>query len=168
MSASSDTVRLVATPLRAEQCSGLSRVDFADCYRGRTARRGLTAMEVARAMFEHPPAWVGALMVTRNAVVGCLGLKTPNSARASARRPQAGIFPVISDSPGELLLGLDDKHLDFRIWVSVQPVEGGTDIRTSTLVRLHGWPGRLYLFLIMPFHKLLSRHMLARALRAIA
>ncbi|MGZ5194471.1 MAG: DUF2867 domain-containing protein [Ramlibacter sp.] len=168
MSTATNSVRLIPTPQRAEQCSGLSRIDFADCYHGRTARRGLTAMGVARAMFEHPPAWVGALMATRNAVMGCLGLKTPSSARASARRAQAGIFPVLSETPGEVLLGLDDKHLDFRIWVSVQPIEGGTDIRTSTLVHLHGWPGRLYLFLIMPFHKLLSRYMLARALRAIA
>jgi hypothetical protein len=168
MSASTDSVRLVPTPLRAEQCSGLPRVDFADCYQGRTERRGLSAMQIARAMFEHPPAWVRALMGARNALVGWLGLKKTTSARASSRRPKAGIFPVLSDTPAEVLLGLDDKHLDFRIWISVQPTEGGADIRTSTLVRLHGRPGRLYLFVVMPFHKLLSRYLLARALRAIA
>jgi hypothetical protein len=168
MTASTDSVRLVPTPLRAEQCSGLPRIDFADCYQGRTGRHGLLAMQVARAMFEHPPAWVGALMGMRNALVACFGLKRPNSARASARRPKAGISPVLSETAAEVLLGLNDKHLDFRIWVSVQPTEGGADIRTSTLVLLHGWPGRFYLFLIMPFHKLLSRYMLARALRAIA
>jgi hypothetical protein len=75
---------------------------------------------------------------------------------------------VLSEIPGEVVLGLDDKHLDFRIWVCVRAVDGGTDIWSSTLVRLHGRPGRIYLFLIMPFHKLLSSYMLARALKALS
>jgi len=116
-------------------------------------------------MFERPPRWIEGLMSTRNAIVGRLGLKTPQNAPEAGKGPQAGIFPVLSEMPNEVVLGLDDKHLDFRIWVCVQGVDGGTDIWASTLVRWHGWPGRLYLFLIMPFHKLLSRYMLGRALR---
>src|SRR5438105_8219168 len=159
-------VRLVPTPPRAIQCSGLSPIDFSDCYHGYTHRRGLGAMQAARATFDRPPAWVNGLMATRNAIVGVFGLKTPSSEGATARRPKVGIFPVLSETPDEVLLGMDDKHLDFRIWISVQARDGGTDVSASTLVRLHGWPGRIYLFLIMPFHKLLSRYMLARALRA--
>lgn len=168
MTASNPSVLLIPTPPRAAQSSGLPRIDFADCYHGHTNRAGATAMEVARAMFENPPGWVSALMATRDGIVGRLGLKTAGHATEAGRGPSAGIFPVISDMPNEVVLGLDDKHLDFRIWVSVQGMDGGTDVRLCTLVRLHGWPGRIYLTTIMPFHKLLSRLMLKRALKSLA
>ena len=65
--------------------------------------------------------------------------------------------------PDEVVLGLDDKHLDFRIWVSVRENAQGSEIWMSTLVRYNGVSGRIYLFLIKPFHKVLSRLMLRRA-----
>ena len=167
MAASNPSILLIPTPSQAEQSSGLPRIDFADCYHGHTARAGITAMEVARAAFENPPAWISGLMAVRDGIVGRLGLKTARNAPEAAQGAKAGIFPVISEMPNEVVLGLDDKHLDFRIWVSVQGMDGGTDVRMSTLVRLHGWPGRIYLASIMPFHKLLSRLMLARALKAL-
>ena len=159
-------VLLIPTPPQAERSAGLPAIDFSDCYHGHTVRAGVTAMQAATAMFERPPAWVNALMATRDGVVRRLGLKTSRDAVGDGKNPKAGIFPVLSEMPNEVVLGLDDKHLDFRIWVSAQAADGGTDIRMSTLVRLHGRPGRVYLFLIMPFHKLLSRLMLARALAA--
>ena len=165
----SNTVFVISTPPQAQRSAGLPEIDFSDCYHGYTQRGGVTATEAARAMFEHPPAWVSALMAARDAVVGRLGLKTSRDAVEAARTRKIGIFPMLTEMPNEVVLGLDDKHLDFRIWVSVQAVEGGgTSIWASTLVRLHGWPGRLYLFVIMPFHKLLSRGMLKRALKALS
>ncbi len=161
------SILLIPTPSQAVQSSGLPRIDFADCYHGHTARAGVTAMEAAQAAFDKPPGWVGALMAVRDGVVGRLGLKTSRAAAAAATGSKAGFFPVISEMPNEVVLGLDDKHLDFRIWVSTQGMDGGTDVRMSTLVRLHGRPGRIYLTAIMPFHKLLSRHMLRRSLRSL-
>lgn len=167
MAVSNPSILLIPTPSQAEQSCGLPRIDFADCYHGHTARAALTAMEVARAMFDKPPGWADALMAVRDGVVGRLGLKTARDATEAARGAKAGIFPVMSEMPNEVVLGLDDRHLDFRIWVSVQGVDGGSDVRMSTLVRLHGWPGRVYLTTIMPFHKLLSRHLLRRALKQL-
>lgn len=160
----STAIRLVATPLQAELASGLAPIDFADCYQGRTARRGLSAAQVAHAMFEQPPAWVNALMAVRNGIVRWFGLKTPGNV---APGPRVGIFPLVSQSAGEVVLGLDDKHLDFRIWLAVRDKPDGTEAWMSTLVRYNGVSGRVYLFLIMPFHRLLSRYMLGRALRLL-
>ena len=162
----SSTVQLVATPLEAELNSGLAPIDFADCYHGQVARSGLTALQVAHVMFTQPPGWVNALMAVRNAIVRRFGVKTP--AAMSHASPKVGIFPLISERPDHVVLGLDDKHLDFRIWVSVRNNAQGSDIRMSTLVRFNGVWGRVYLFLIMPFHRLLSRFMLGRALRTLA
>ena len=167
MSTLNPSILLIPTPSQAEQSSGLPRLDFADCYHGHVARTGITAMEVARAAFDKPPGWVDGLMSVRDGVVGRLGLKTARDAEAAAAGSKAGIFPIISEMPNEVVLGLDDKHLDFRIWVSVQGMDGGTDVRMSTLVRLHGWPGRIYLAAVMPFHNLLSRRMLRRALTSL-
>lgn len=155
------SIQLVATPLRAELSSGLAPIDFADCYHAQVHRRGLTALQVAHAMFMHPPAWVNALMAVRNAVVARFGLKT----EASGPGPRVGIFPLVAERPDEVVLGLDDKHLDFRIWVCVRESAQGSEIWMSTLVRYNGVSGRIYLFLIKPFHKLLSRFMLRRAAR---
>lgn len=162
------TIRLVATPLQAELSSGLKPIDFADCYHGHTSRRGLAALQVAHAMFEQPPAWVNALMAVRNRIVRVFGLKTPESAAAGPGGARVGIFPLLSQSPGEVVMGLDDKHLDFRIWLAVRDKSDGTEVWTSTLIRFNGASGRIYLFLIKPFHKLLVRHMLRRALRLLA
>lgn len=159
------SIHLVATPLRAELASGLSPIDFADCYHGRLPRGGLTALQVAHAMFEQPPGWVNALMAMRNGIVRWFGLKTPQDAAKGTAGPLVGIFPLVSQSPGEVVMGLDDKHLDFRIWLAVRPVADGSEVLMSTLIRHNGISGRIYLFLVMPFHKLLSRYMLARALR---
>jgi hypothetical protein len=162
------TIRLVATPLQAELSSGLKPVDFADCYQGHTSRRGLQALQVAHAMFEQPPGWIEALMALRNRIVRVFGLKTPETVAPGSHGPQVGIFPLVSQSPGEVVLGLDDKHLDFRIWLAVRDKADGTEVWASTLIRFNGVWGRIYLFLIMPFHKLLVRHMLRRALRLLA
>ncbi len=162
------TIRLVATPLQAELSSGLKPIDFADCYHGHTSRRGLAALQVAHAMFEQPPGWVNALMSLRNRIVRWFGLKTPETVPKGSLGPQVGVFPLLSHSPGEVVLGLDDKHLDFRIWLAVRDKSDGTEVWTSTLIRFNGASGRIYLFLIMPFHKLLVRHMLRRALRMLA
>ena len=172
MAALRHSIVLVPTPARAGESSGLPRIDFSDCYHGHAARSGITAMQVARAAFDNPPRWSAGLMAVRDSVVGRLGLKTSRYAAGTAggespSRAKAGIFPVISETPGEVVLGLDDRHLDFRIWVSVQGNGGGSDVRMSTLVRLHGWPGRAYLAAVMPFHKLLSRMMLRRALKSL-
>lgn len=166
MTASNPAVLLIPTPPQAAHSSGLPAIDFDDCYHGHTARSGVTAMEAVKAMVERQPRWVSLLIATRDAVVGRMGLKTAAHA-APPGSPRAGFFPVLSEMPNEVVLGLDDKHLDFRIWVSVQGVDGGTDVWLSTLVRRHGWPGRVYLFIIMPFHKLLSRYLLARALKEL-
>ncbi|MDO8065265.1 MULTISPECIES: DUF2867 domain-containing protein [unclassified Janthinobacterium] len=63
----------------------------------------------------------------------------------------------------ELVVGGDDKHLDFRIWISIQPSLKGSEVTVSTLVKINNLFGRVYLFIIMPFHKLLTRSLLERA-----
>ena len=62
-----------------------------------------------------------------------------------------------------MVLGFDDRHLDFRIVVETQAAgEDQTSVRLMTLIRRHNLLGRAYLAAIMPFHKLIVASMLSR------
>ena len=75
---------------------------------------GLDAERAARLALDRIPVWAQVLMRLRNALVAPFGLK---AAPDGTLPPEAsiGTFPVISRAPDKVVLGLDDKHLDFRI-----------------------------------------------------
>lgn len=158
------TVTEIPTPAHALASAALANSDFSDAWRGQTDRGGVTAMQVAIGMFKDPPRWVNTLMSVRDGIVGRFGLKTSAHLPADSPGGSAGIFPVLLNTPTEVVLGADDKHLDFRIWVHVAPHGGGSQLTACTVVRTHNRFGRLYLATIMPLHRLLSRKMLARAI----
>jgi len=124
---------------------------------------------LARFIFSHQPAWVSTLMAIRDALVGGLGLKTAKSLTslgAQSRAGRLGIFKIYDTSSTEVILGEDDKHLDFRLSVlcSKQPSPGGCrHLTLSTVVRCHNRLGRLYIFAIAPFHRLVVQSSLRRA-----
>lgn len=162
-------VLAVPTPQAALRNCGLAHIDFSDGYRGRIGLANLTSLQVARAVFDNPPRWVVALMSVRNRVVAPFGLKTPQQLhKDTAGQRLVGIFPLLSESEEEVILGGDDRHLDFRIWASVRADQTGCEVTISTLVHINNSFGRGYLFAVMPFHGMLSRYMLRRGLRHIA
>lgn len=120
--------------------------DFLDCYSvpstlspAEAARRGLAL-----------PSWAAVLFRLRNALVRPFGLKTGAS--------DAQIFPTCLETEDELILGTDDRHLNFRIGL----IREGGRIYMSTWVRPHNRWGSAYLALVMPFHILISRGAVAR------
>lgn len=121
---------------------------FADCY-GAAVPAGADAVAVTRAAFQSPPAWITFLLRLRNRIVGLIGLKGA----------ELGGFPLISERPDFVCMGFDDWHLDFRL---VATVAGGTASLT-TIVRTHNIVGRLYMAAILPFHRVIVRTMLRRA-----
>jgi hypothetical protein len=86
------------------------------------------------------------------------GLKT--SPPKGTYPDSVGIFPVLSQSPSRLVAGFDDKHLDFRVVVDVSAAGPGQQVTATTLVLTHNRLGRVYLAVIMPFHRLIVRSML--------
>jgi hypothetical protein len=155
-------VLLIPTPTAAIRASGLSRIDFADGYSGQADRTYANAEQAARAVFADPPPMVQCLMALRNGIVAPFGLKAgiDFSDRGLGK---IDVFPIISNTGAEVVVGGDDKHLDFRIWISIQPSLKGSEVTISTLVKINNLLGRIYLSTIMPFHKLLSRSLLQRA-----
>jgi hypothetical protein len=89
------------------------------------------------------------------------GLKTGRE--AGDRREWIGIFPVETMTPDRIVLGFDDKHLDFRVVIDVAPRGDGCEVTATTLVREHNFLGRLYLTTILPFHRAIVPALLRRA-----
>jgi hypothetical protein len=78
-----------------------------------------------------------------------------------------GFFPVLSKSAGELVMGEDDRHLDFRLAVLLRAgAAGDRELVVVTVVHCHNWLGRTYLKVIAPFHRLIALASLEQAARA--
>jgi hypothetical protein len=139
----------------------LSGAQFTDRYVLVANGLSLTPMSAARRVLERTPRWVDGV---RDLVVRPFRLKT-GAEIASAPEARIGMFPLVSRSPGAVVLGLDDRHLDFRILVEVKDLGmGRQEIAASTTVKTHNLLGRIYLATIMPFHKIIVPAMLAQVL----
>ena len=137
--------------------------DFMDCYRA-TDVPAYPDMETAmRASVAHMPAWIGHLMDLRNRIVGPLGLKAGRHSRQNGDTEE-GQFALESDGKrilftvrerreDEIIIGEDDRHLDFRITI----FRDDSGWYVATWVHPHAWYGWVYLYTVMPFHKLIMR-----------
>lgn len=119
---------------------------------------------LARFVLSRQPAWVARLMALRDALMRPFGLKTSRQLRAAGdgqRDRRIGIFRIYETTPDEIILGEDDKHLDFRVSVMVRPPQ----LIVSTVVHCHNRLGRAYILLIAPFHRAVVRANLRQAAR---
>jgi hypothetical protein len=124
---------------------------------------------LARFIFAHQPAWIGKLTTLRDTIVAGFGLKTTRELASlgnSAKAQRVGIFKIYSTSKNEIVVGEDDKHLDFRVSVLCSGEPGSTSggqLTLSTVVHCHNLLGHTYLFVIAPFHRLVVKASLRRA-----
>jgi hypothetical protein len=130
------------------------RPDWQDCQRlpvSATAARDPRAW--ADAIFHDPPPWVAASLRLRDRVVSLLGMKLADT----------GDFPIVARADDEVLVGSDDRHLDFR--ASVHRTDDTVDV--VTVVQTHNRLGRLYLIPVRMVHGVMVRRMLRRASRSL-
>lgn len=102
------------------------------------------------------PRWVAALLALRQTVVGLIGIE----------RAEASVFAVDEVVGEEALIVADEAHLDFRVAVGVDAAAGL--VRLTTVVRLHGWRGRLYFLPVRLLHSPVVFALLHRAARRLA
>jgi len=137
----------------------LPGADWADQY-GIEVRGSLSPREALNEMLARSPGWIAGLLSLRNQIVSPLGLK---GARLQVGE---GGFPVVAEGPEELILGLNDRHLDFRLVLNTRPAgHGCTFVSLATLVAPHNLGGRTYLAAILPFHRLIVSQMLSTLYR---
>ena len=124
--------------------------DFLDCY---AVNSTLELRHAANELMSFP-WWVRGLMILRNALVRPFGLTTETDETVD----KVGLFPIESESATEIVVGFDDKHLNFRLGIG----RDGEQIYLATWVQPHNVGGRLYLGLVMPFHVIIIRSSLKR------
>jgi hypothetical protein len=169
---SAHAVTAVALPLESGIATLYAQTHLADAYSVELPGEASKNPEVlARFVFTQLPGWATTLMKIRDALVAGLGLKTAKRIQASDAKAQAsriGLFKIYSSAPAEIILGEDDKHLDFRLslLVSDAPSSSGKQrLTVSTVVHCHNRMGRTYIFLIAPFHRWIMQACLRRAAR---
>ena len=139
--------------------TGVTEPDFADvqivALRGAT---GISAEEWVRAIVDRRsiPGWVKGLFVVRAVLVPLIGLRQSEERAAD---PFA-VREVVGD---EALVVTDAPHLEFRMAVAADDAAGL--LRATTVVRFHGWRGRLYFVPVGVLHGPVLRSMMLRAVR---
>lgn len=131
----------------------LPMADFRDAFAIDVESADLDAPEAARRAFSRQPGWIDGLLALRNLAMAPFGLKTGADPKLPPGK-RYGIFPVVSSTPERVVLGFDDRHLDFRIVIDVNTVSPRMRrVTATTLVHRNNAFGHAYLAAIMPFHK---------------
>ena len=163
------TVRAVPLPPQSELASLFNGAHLADAF-AITLSEGvpLDIDSLARAILGAPSLWFRVLLACRDVLVTPFGIKTSAQLRSELLATSAAhidFFPILSREAHELVIGAQDRHLDFRTSVLLRgtAVDGQHEVVATTVVRCHNPFGHVYLFLIAPFHRLVVRSNLARA-----
>lgn len=135
--------------------------DYVDSYSIALNAKDLTIEQVGISFFTSGPAWVDWLLVTRNRIVSMIGLKIPGAGTKEEVLRNfhcevgecVGLFNILAKSENEVILGEDDKHLDFRVSLFLDRPKNLLTV--STLVKIHNNLGHLYMFGVKPFHKII-------------
>jgi hypothetical protein len=145
--------------------SALDRVDFQDAF----------AIDVdpslphdpkwwSDRMLANPPKSVAALMAVRNLAMKPFGLKTGERDESG----QSEVFKPLDRTDSELLVGTDDRHLNFRGNLVTEASEGKLTLTVGTVVKFNNRLGRAYFVPVRPMHARVIVPMMLRHLAKTA
>jgi hypothetical protein len=153
--------------------SGLDHADasFADAYEAELRDAAMTPVEIALRATGATPDWVTMLLRLRDRIVAPLDLKTVDRLSPAQPRPAAsygigdsiGIFHIFSSNERELVVGIDDQHLDVRVSFLKRLMPARSTYAVCSVVETHNLLGRLYMIPVGRVHPLVVRAMMRRA-----
>src|SRR3954451_23454073 len=110
-------VRRTTPPPESVVASWYENASLLDSYSiDLSASEQSSMRELARRTLLNPPAWQKALIALRDAMVAPFGIKTSDTVRTSRDSlERVDFFPVHWEAKDEIVLGADDRHLDFRL-----------------------------------------------------
>lgn len=119
---------------------------------------------IAETFGQRGPRWIETLLALRNRLMAPFGLKTA----AESGCDRIGIFEVFAVTADEIILGQDDRHLDFRVSLFLRRIRPGEKtVTVTTVVTYRNRMGRWYFCAIRPFHRLIVPAVLKRNLRQL-
>ncbi|AQX12623.1 hypothetical protein BAX94_01505 [Elizabethkingia meningoseptica] len=144
------------------------KFDYTDVYfQNIKTNKEIRPEDLGKAFFTSNIPWIKKLFTLRNKLVSVVGLKGSDKKSKIMQKAEHsdfavgerfGLFKVIDKKDKEIILGEDDKHLDFK--VSLLYAEPENKIYISTGVQYHNFFGRLYFFIVKPFHRMVVKSML--------
>lgn len=147
----------------------ITKVDYEDCFSFTISNNKKTIRELYIAIFSSTPKWVENMMKIRNKIVKIFGLKTEMKRNENPNfqvGEKVGIFEIYDIQENEIIAGDDDKHLNFRVSIHRQ-IQEKTAVNISTLVQYNNWFGKLYFFIVKPFHKMVVKSLIKKASKKI-
>lgn len=131
--------------------------DFSDCYSETlTSSTTMSVNELYDLMFRHFPVGVQCLLKFRDLIVKPFGLRTGTSFDDK----------IIEQNSNEIILGAEDKHLNFYISLNCSDIyDGKQTVSVSTIVKYNNFSGKIYFAAILIFHKILVSYIFRRAIK---
>lgn len=150
-------------------------IDYYDVFQLRSSKiqQEIVPQQCVTTFFQSFPPVFYVLIAIRNILVLPFRLKrTSGDSRAEFKKKleafrgekgeRISLFKVIARSQIEILTGESDRHLDFRLSFLTYREEDQTVVEIATTVRYNNNLGRLYFFVVKPFHKYLVKATLKR------
>ncbi len=143
--------------------------DYIDSFKGFVLDENnkITPLLVVKAFFNASPKWIDVLFMIRNKIVSLMGLKTSNTTKNKEEiianlkgepNEQIGLFKIFESNTNEIIMGEDDKHLNFRVSLFLDKSTSDFTkkyITITTTVIFNNWFGKFYFLPVRPFHKLI-------------
>jgi hypothetical protein len=159
-------IEKIAFPPESQLNSRLGEASYQSAFETELRTAGLTPAQIAARELARTPGWLDGLVILRNRLVAPFGLKAVGRlslaldedalARLAPGDPFS-IFRVAFIDAAELVLGIDDSHLDVRISYLVRRNGGTASYVVASWVKTHNGLGRLYMLPVAPIHGLLVR-----------
>lgn len=159
-------------PKQSRLGESLPGLTYCDSFWAQQARAELSIEEAYVAVLGHLPIWFKRLLALRTRLVSPLGLIGPTMEELNLPLDPPKAYSIgdtilrwtiYTLSADEIITGMDDKHLDFRVSVMRDGGPAPTRIVLSTAVQPHNAFGRAYLATIKPFHRFGVRTLLSNA-----
>ena len=127
----------------------LAKIDAADAFRTDIVPGdGTDPAAWTKAIFAAQPWWVHALLAVRKVLMRPFGVVTD----------EHEVFTTQAISPTECVVGMDDKHLDFRAVVTLDERAGSVTL--TTIVNVHSTIGKIYWSVVRHFHPVVVRSLM--------
>lgn len=141
----------------------LKKIDFTDTFS--TTNHVNSIEELALIIFGTSPKWVEGLFKLRNFLVRFVGLRTATPEKVNRKLEVGGhinFFEIYAISENEIIMGANDSHLNFRAIISNYKTKE-FNVKVTTLVEYNNKLGRIYMWIISPFHQLVVKRMVKQA-----
>jgi hypothetical protein len=153
-------------------------INYQDCLTAEVnPNKEINVTDVARVFFNSAPNWVVNLMQLRDKIANSIGLKTDQQRKKDIERLKTstfevgekfGLFEILTRQENEVIMGTDDKHLNFRVSIYLEGKQNKQyQVFLTTVVQINNSLGKVYFFFVKPFHKLIIKTFIRRIQKSL-